>query len=397
VVCVAVLGSVTVLPALLSLLGDRVDLGRIPGQNRNRAAGRVSGAVLKPVLAAPALFAVLAAGVLVALAIPAFGMHTENLGVDQQLPAGDRLVTAYDRISHAFPGSPNLATVVIRDPMPAQVEDLTSAIRHDREFGPLSVGSARGVTQIQVPLPGSGNDATAQAALSDLRQHVIPSTGVPAYVTGNLASSDDFNTALTDGIVPVFAFVLGVTFVLMLVSFRSLTIACTTIVLNLLSVGAAYGVLVMVFQHQVGAIESWLPMFVFVVLFGLSMDYHVFVVSRIREARDRGLPTRDAITEGVRGTAGAVTSAAVIMVAVFAVFATLSLQDFRQLGVGLAVAILLDATLVRVVLVPALMRLLGNANWYLPRWLDRVLPGRAEREHTEPRPVPLVDVGSRLR
>ena len=173
---------------------------------------------------------------------------------------------------------------------------------------------------------------------------------------------------------------MGITFVLMLVAFRSIVIPTTTIALNLLSVGAAYGALVAVFQHgwgaaligttAPGAIESWIPLFVFVVLFGLSMDYNVFVVSRIKEAHDRGLPAREAVAHGIRSTAGVVTSAAVIMVAVFAVFGTLSLQQFKQLSVGLAVAVLLDATVVRGVLLPSVMALLGERNWYLPRWLS---------------------------
>ena len=173
---------------------------------------------------------------------------------------------------------------------------------------------------------------------------------------------------------------MGITFILMLVAFRSIVIPATTIVLNLLSVGAAYGALVAVFQHgwgaaligttAPGAIESWIPLFVFVVLFGLSMDYNVFVVSRIKEAHDRGLPAREAVAHGIRSTAGVVTSAAIIMVAVFAVFGTLSLQQFKQLSVGLAVAVLLDATVVRGVLLPSVMALLGERNWYLPRWLS---------------------------
>ncbi len=168
-------------------------------------------------------------------------------------------------------------------------------------------------------------------------------------------------------------------FVLMLAALGSVVIAATCVLLDLLSVGAAYGVMTAVFQHgwgaalvgthAVGAIESWIPLFLFVILFGLSMDYHVFVVSRIREARDRGMTTAQAVSEGIRSTAGVVTSAAVIMVAVFAVFGTLSMQDFKQLGVGLAVAILLDATLIRVVLLPSVMALLGERNWYLPGWL----------------------------
>lgn len=204
--------------------------------------------------------------------------------------------------------------------------------------------------------------------------------GGEALVGGNLAGNNDFNNQLQHGIVPVFLFVLGITFILMLVAFSSITIAATTIGLNLLSVGAAYGVMVAVFQHgwgagligttAPGAIESWIPLFVFVVLFGLSMDYNVFVVSRIKEAHDRGMATEQAIAHGIRATAGVVTSAAVIMVAVFAVFGTLSLMDFKQLSVGLAVAVLLDATVVRGVLLPSVMTLLGDRNWYLPRWLS---------------------------
>ena len=205
-------------------------------------------------------------------------------------------------------------------------------------------------------------------------------TGGEALVGGTLAASIDFNNELRHGIVPVFLFVMGITFVLMMVAFSSIVIPATTIALNLLSVGAAYGAMVAVFQHgwgarligttAPGAIESWIPLFVFVVLFGLSMDYNVFVVSRITEAHGRGLPARQAVAQGIISTAGVVTSAAVIMVAVFAVFGTLSLQQFKQLSVGLAVAVLLDATVVRGVLLPSVMAVLGERNWYLPRWLS---------------------------
>jgi RND superfamily putative drug exporter len=241
------------------------------------------------------------------------------------------------------------------------------------------------IAEIQVPLAGSGIDATSQHALATLHDSIVPATlgkipGGQALVGGNLASSNDWNSQLRRGIVPVFLFVMGVTFLVMLVSFSSVVIAATTIGLNLLSVGAAYGAMVAVFQHgwgaallgttAPGAIESWIPLFVFVVLFGLSMDYNVFVVSRIKESHDRGLPTQQAVAHGIRTTAGVVTSAAVIMVAVFAVFGTLSLQQFKQLSVGLSVAVLLDATVVRGVLLPSVMALLGERNWYLPRWLS---------------------------
>ncbi len=232
-----------------------------------------------------------------------------------------------------------------------------------------------------------------------LRHDVIPATlgrvtGTHAYVTGNLAFSMDFNDRLRRAIVPVFLFVMVVAFLVMLVSFRSVTIAAVSILLNLLSVAASFGVMVAVFQHgwgaalvgthAVGAIESWLPLFAFVVLFGLSMDYHVFVVSRIREAHDAGMATRDAVAHGIRRTAGVVTSAAIIMVAVFAVLATLSMQDFKQMGVGLGVAILLDATIVRGVLLPSVLSLLGDRTWYLPRWLSFLTPRSDGRRPAPP-------------
>jgi putative drug exporter of the RND superfamily len=222
---------------------------------------------------------------------------------------------------------------------------------------------------------------------------VVPSVfgkvpGVEAAVGGELASSLDFNGQLRRSIVPVFLFVTVLAFLLMLFSFRSVVVAATSIALNLLSVGAAYGVMVGLFQHgwgasvfgihPAGAIESWIPLFVFVILFGLSMDYHVFVVSRIREAYDRGMPTRTAVLHGISSSAGVVTSAAVIMVAVFSIFGSLSMQDLKQFGLGLAVAVLLDATLVRAVLLPSVMALLGERNWYLPRmlsWLPRISHG----------------------
>lgn len=247
----------------------------------------------------------------------------------------------------------------------------------------VSTYPAADIAEIQVPLAGSGIDATSQHALSTLHDAIVPATvgkipGAQALVGGNLAASNDWNNQLAQRMIPVFVFVMGITFLLMLAAFGSVVIAATTIALNLLSVGAAYGALVAVFQHgwgaallgttASGAIESWIPLFVFVVLFGLSMDYNVFVVSRIKEGHDHGLPTKEAVSHGIRATAGVVTSAAVIMVAVFAVFGTLSLQQFKQLAVGLAVSVLLDATVVRGVLLPTVMTLLGDRNWYRPNW-----------------------------
>ena len=248
-----------------------------------------------------------------------------------------------------------------------------------------------------MPLSGKGSDALSYRALDSLRSQVIPGTigavpGANVQVGGNTAGSKDFNDSMKSHLPLVFGFVLTMAFLLLLVTFRSIVIPITAIVLNLLSVGAAYGVLVLVFQHtwaqnlldfkSTGAITSWLPLFLFVILFGLSMDYHVFILSRIREGYDRGLRTDQAIAHGIKSTAGPVTSAAVVMVAVFAIFGSLGALEFKQLGVGLAVAILLDATLIRAVLLPATMKLLGDANWYLPRrlsWLPRVAhePARA--------------------
>ena len=228
------------------------------------------------------------------------------------------------------------------------------------------------------------------AALAKIRDDLVPATvgrvqGVEAVVGGDTAITKDYVDLVKRNAPIVFAFVLGLAFLLLLTTFRSLVIPIKAIVLNLLSVGAAYGVLVLVFQQgwgesilgfeSTGAIEPWLPLFLFVILFGLSMDYHVFILSRIREAFDGGMSTEDAVAHGIKSTASTVTSAAFVMVGVFGVFATLSSIVFKQLGVGLAVAILLDATLVRAILLPATMKLLGDRNWYLPKklgWLPRI-------------------------
>lgn len=394
VVLIAVAGSVTVLPALLSLLGDRVEFGRVPflGRISRPADGsRLWKSVLDRVLARPVLSATLAGGALLALAAPALTIHTAMLTVPQMLPASTPIVQRYDHVMAAFPGGPAPALVVVRAPdirsaaATRQIAALTSyrdsALGQPRQ---VTVYPAANLAQVAVPLGGSGTDATSRQALTTLHDRVVPATvgkipGGTALVSGSLARSLDWTSNLSRHIVPVFLFVLSITFVLMLVSFGSVVIAATTICLNLLSVGAAYGVLSAIFVHgwgagllgtqAPGAIESWIPLFVFVVLFGLSMDYNVFVVSRIKEAHDGGLPTRQSVAYGIRSTAGVVTSAAIIMVAVFAVFGSLSVQQFKQLSVGLSVSVLLDATVVRGVLLPSVMALLGDWNWYLPRRL----------------------------
>jgi uncharacterized membrane protein YdfJ with MMPL/SSD domain len=397
VVAVAVIGSLTVLPALLSKLGDNVMKGAVPFVARRRETAdtaRLWGAVVDRVPGRP-WTALLAGGAVVALAIPAFGMHTSNPGL-QGLPSGLPIVKTLNRMQAAFPGGAQPAYVVIKgkDVTTPQVEAAIGrleqrALATGQMHEPVSVKISRDhtVADVSVPLSGTGTDTVSDRALDTLRDQVIPATvgmlpGVTAQVTGATAMAKDFNDSIKAHMPVVFAFVLTMTFLLLLFTFRSIVIPITAISLNLLWVGAAYGILTLVFQHtwaqgllgfkSTGAITSWLPLFLFVILFGLSMDYHVFILSRIKEAHDQGMNTRDAVAHSIKSTAGPVTSAAIVMVAVFAIFATLGALEFKQLGIGLAAAILLDATIIRAVLLPATMTVLGEANWYLPRFLHRV-------------------------
>jgi RND superfamily putative drug exporter len=241
------------------------------------------------------------------------------------------------------------------------------------------------VALVSIPTKGSGNDATSTAALNEIRDEIVPATvgkvaGATVNVSGSAAQSKDFRDLVVDRLPLIFGFVFSLAFLLMLFTFRSIVIPIKAIVLNMLSVGAAYGVLVLVFQDghgesllgftSNGGITSWLPLFLFVILFGLSMDYHVFILSRVREAYQHGMSTTEAVRHGISTTAGTVTSAAVVMVVVFSVFVTLSFLDFKEMGVGLAAAVLIDATIIRGVLLPASMKVLGDWNWYLPSWLE---------------------------
>ncbi|MFI1396978.1 MMPL family transporter [Streptomyces sp. NPDC020681] len=414
VVAVAMVGSVTVLPALLSLLGERVEKGRIPFLNRAKRGtngeSRIWNKVLGSVLKRPLVSLLVAAGALVAVALPAIGMKTQQLTLDQEFGDSVPIVATYERVNEAFPGGADPAEVVVKadDINSAAVKQAIADFRQQAVSSGASKGPVEVVTHdaenlafVYVPLVGGSDQDKAEKSLDILRTEVRPATlgtvdGVEAPISGQVAGSKDFNDQLTKSVAPVFAFVVVFAFVLMLLSFRSLTIAITSIVLNLLSVGAAYGILTAVFQYGwgaslvgaegVGAIIAWLPLFLFVILFGLSMDYHVFVVSRIREAKMQGRGTREAITHGVVTTAGVVTSAAVIMVAVFAIFGTLSMQSMKQMGVGLAAAVLIDATIIRGVLLPAVMALLGDRNWYFPKWL-RWLPDLTHDEPVAPAPV----------
>ncbi|HVU75931.1 MAG TPA: MMPL family transporter [Gaiellaceae bacterium] len=394
VVLLAMVGSVTVLPALLHALGDRVDRGRVPfaGGGR-RGEGRAWRAILHPALAHPKLAVLGAGGLLLAAASPALSIHTK-LPSFTDLPHDVPIVRTYERLIAAFPGAPTPAVVVVRAPdvtAPAvrdQIAELERRALASRQVrAPIStrVSPDRTVAEIDLPLVGTGDDRASMRALALVRGTLLPQTigSLPAAeyaTTGVAAATEDFNALMKQRLPIVFAFVLALAFVLLLLTFRSVVVPLTAIVLNLLSVGAAYGLLTLAFQHtwfegvlgftSNGGITSWLPMFLFVVLFGLSMDYHVFIVNRVKELADRGLSTEEAVRQGIVRTAPSVTSAAAVMVAVFAIFATLSLLQFKQLGFGLAVAIAVDATIVRAVLLPATMKLLGPWNWYLPRWLE---------------------------
>jgi RND superfamily putative drug exporter len=429
VVASAMIGSLTVLPALLGKLGDRIDrgvigvlaavlyrlgrLGRVDSRllarvrDRRTILQRLKGddsrsriweAALRPVLRHPLVSALAATWVLVVLALPVLSIHTKLPGPGD-LPKSIPVVDAYSKIDKAFPGSQIPAVVVVKAPnvdAPRVRTALASlrreAIETGEMTGPVSttVNPTRTVARIEIPLRGNGEDARSVHALSTLRNTVLPSTigrvpGAEVAVTGETAGNHDFGQTMKSRFPFVFAFVLGLAFLLLLVTFRSIVVPLTAIALNLLSVAAAYGVLVSVFQdghlqsllgfHSNGAVVTWLPVFLFVVLFALSMDYHVFIVSRIKELVDRGVPTDEAVERGIRTTASTVTSAAAVMVAVFAIFATLSDLGIKQMGFGLAVAVLLDATIIRGVLLPATMKLLGRANWYLPRafgWLPKL-------------------------
>jgi uncharacterized membrane protein YdfJ with MMPL/SSD domain len=404
VVAVAMLGSLTFLPAMLAFLSRKnwLEKGRVPyitkRRHANNGESRVWGAILTRVLKRPAVSALLAGGLLVALCIPTLGMQFKNPGFDGY-SRSQPVIQTYDRLQAAFAGGAAPATVVIKAgdvtaaPVRAAIEQL-----HDRALatGQLSepshveISPDKTVAVVALSVKGSGTDAASERSLEALRSRVVPATvgrlpGAQVAVTGVTAGSKDFNDAMIAHAPIVFAFVLGLAFLLLLGTFRSIVVPIKAIVLNLLSVGAAYGVLVLVFQdghgeellgfRSVGGIAPVIPLFLFVILFGLSMDYHVFILSRVREAVIRGMSNDDAVAHGLKSTAGVVTSAALVMVAVFGSFALGSDQLAKQIGVGLAAAILIDATIIRAVLLPATMKLLGERNWYLPKrlgWLPKL-------------------------
>src|SRR3954447_6038095 len=394
VVAVAMLGSLTVLPALLSKLGDKVDRGRVPFASRLRrdgGEGRIWGAIIDRVLKRPIVSVIIAGGLLVAIAVPALQLRTAQPSIDTY---PQKLLGTYNRIKTAFPGSEIGSTVVLKAP-DVESPAAQNAIARMKQRGlatgllhePITVdtNAAATVAAVTFAIAGNGTDRRSNEALTALRDDVIPATmtSIPdseVAVTGMTAQARDFSDQMKQVAPLVFGFVLLFAFSLMLISFRSIVIAIKAVLLNLLSVGAAYGILVLVFQHGwgkgllgfqfTGGIDPFLPILLFVILFGLSMDYHVFILSRVREAYDRGMSTEDAVSYGIKSTAGVVTSAALVMVGVFAIFGALQAMIFKQFGVGLAAAILIDATIVRAVLLPASMKLLGDWNWYLPKWLE---------------------------
>ncbi len=398
VVAVAVLGSLTVLPAVLAKLGDRVHRSRLPLLSRVRREqrdSRVWGWVLGHVMRRPLVALIAGVSVLAMLAIPALGMHTKVTGINDLPRDAFPVLKTYDRIDTAFPAEEPNALAVVQAPdvsAPIVKAAVASLERSALADGTITAPTTTELSEdgtvaiVRLPLAGDGSDATSRAALTTLREEIVPGAfaSVPdATVTigGRTAETVDDNANLSAHAPLVFGAVLAMAFLLLLVTFRSIVVPIKAIVLNLMSVAAAYGVLTLVFQHgwgeviglpQTDGVVTWLPMFLFVILFGLSMDYHVFILSRIKEGWDKGMTNAAAVEHGIRSSAGVVTAAAVVMVAVFSIFATLSLIDLQQFGVGLAAAVLIDATLIRGVVLPASMRLLGHWNWYMPRSLQRL-------------------------
>ncbi|MCC6790545.1 MAG: MMPL family transporter [Thermomicrobiales bacterium] len=401
VVIAAVAATLTLVPAILSLLGDRIDWPRRTRYDAETAAKQAAydretihagfwGRMTRLVMARPVFSVVIASGLLIASALPYIDLDSGQSGVET-LPEG-KIRTAYELLDRDFPaGRLAPVQVVVDGERSARIENgidgLIASLASETAFGPVESiewNEANDLALIRIPLTVEGSSPLAVDAVETLRDELIPAafagmTG-DVLVTGAPAENADFEAVVQTYTPIVFAFVLGLSFLLLMLAFRSLVVPLKAIVMNLLSVGAAYGLLVLVFQKgylhglfgftQTPMIESWIPIFLFCVLFGLSMDYHVFLLSRIREHYDQTKNNSESVAVGLQSTAKIITGAALIMVAVFAGFASGQLVMFQQVGFGLAVAVILDATIVRSVLVPASMALLGDRNWYLPRWLS---------------------------
>jgi uncharacterized membrane protein YdfJ with MMPL/SSD domain len=413
---VSVIAALTLLPAVLGLLGDKVDALRLPLVGRrsleaSNPEGRFWGAIVRRVLSRPALSLALSVGVLVVLALPVFQMEVGTSGVSA-LPDRFASKEGFLALERDFPATstdpvdivvPNASATGVR----AALAELRRELAADPRFGAGELEHSAGgaVALLSVPTPGDPASTAATDAVRELRDEIIPhtfaGTDAEVLVGGTSSENIDYFDSVTGPAPYVIAFVLLLTFVLLTIVFRSIVVAGTAVGLNLLSVGAAYGLLVLVFQEGVGAdllgfqqtdtIEAWVPLFLFSVLFGLSMDYQVFLLSRIRERYDHSRDTTDAVTYGVGSTARIITGAAVIIVAVFSGFARGDLIMFQQMGFGVAVALLIDATLIRSVVLPSVMKLLGDWNWYLPRWLDWLPRLGVEGDATERLPSGVVD------
>jgi uncharacterized membrane protein YdfJ with MMPL/SSD domain len=410
---VSVIGALTLLPAILGLLGDRVNALRIPWIGRNLGGaqeGRFWGGIVRGVMRRPLLSLLSFGALLLAAAVPAYNLSLGASGVST-LPDRLEAKQGYEALARDFPrvsSSPALIAVEgdVRSPqVRARIARLRSEFKHNQAFGASDLRISRDgqVAAIGVQVGGDRTGSQALDAIRHLRSQTIPQafsgTDVHVVVGGDTADNVDFIDAMTTWLPLVFVFVLGLSFVLLTIVFRSIVIAATSIGLNLLSVGAAYGLVVLVFHNGVGSgllgfqridsIEAWVPLFLFSVLFGLSMDYQVFLLSRIKERYDETGSTSDAVVHGVSSTARLITGAALIIVAVFAGFAMGDLVAFQQMGFGVAVALLIDATIIRSVLLPATMRLLGRWNWYLPSWLEwlpRIQIEAGRREEAVPLP-----------
>jgi uncharacterized membrane protein YdfJ with MMPL/SSD domain len=411
---VSVAAALTLLPAFLRVLGDRVNSLPVPvlGRNLGRAdsaESRVWSAIIHRVLRRPLVSLVLSAGVMIAAAVPALGLHIGASGVTS-LPNDLPSKRGYLALQREFPTlSPYTADIVVQGGTGDTARRLAGVRRQlagDPRFGPgkTQTSTIENVSLLTVPVHGDPVGGAAISAVRDLHDHVLPKvfagTGATVLVGGKTERNAEYFDAVTSPTPYVLVFVLGLSLVVLTVAFRSLVVALLSIALNLLSVGAAYGLITLVFLdgHGAGlfgfehaqAVDAWVPLFLFSVLFGLSMDYQVFLLSRIKERYDERADTREAVLSGVATTARIITGAALIIVIVFVGFAGGQLVQFQQMGFGVAVALLLDATLIRSVVLPSLMALLDARTWYLPGWLgwlphvDVERPAAPERPRAEP-------------
>jgi RND superfamily putative drug exporter len=412
VVIASVLSALTLLPAILSILGDGIDRVKIPWVGRGSAdvqsAGGFWDRVSHGVMRQPIISLLVAGGILVAAALPVFNLNIGFAGVNSMpegIPAKEGFIVLDQEFSA---GNVTPAQIVFEGDLSSQqfkdeLRVLIAFMESDTftAFGPeqpLETNDALTIGLLSVPVVGDSAEEMAVSAIDRLRNDYIPrvftSGVVDVYVTGVTAYNTDFFAQSESSSWVVFPFVLGMSFILLMLVFRSLIVPIKAIILNLLSVGATYGVLVLAFQEgwgeklgvltQFDIIEAWIPLFLFSILFGLSMDYHVFLMSRIRERYDQTKDNAESVAFGIRTTGRLITGAALIMVAVFWAFAAVDLVGLQQMGFGLGVAILIDATIVRIVLVPAAMRLLGDWNWYLPSFLSWLPDLRVEAESIEP-------------